>query len=483
MAHYFWVPNNLDIDDLLKDYLFTKIAGFHRDNLYYILHLINEIPANKKDIITGDGYVPLNAILLRKWVRDYGKYISCLIELGVIETDGRYILNAKSKGYRYSTLYRTKLKKVLVTDLTLIKKLNEWQVSNDYTKQEVPEGVDKAASSLSNIYLPISRWYKVGTIEIDVNAANAYNESVLANKMQDSYRSKWDKKYNHDGTYSLKDPYMQYVAGQRNIDNLSTGRYNLHSDDNVFRLHSAITNCKKELRQFITLQGQSVVAVDLSNCQPTLLTILLDIGFWNDTGHLKSSDIPNLNLQHIFNDKQHHTTLIKLLKNVQDNDIARDELDQLKDMVSSGRFYDTFCTLLKSKLGIEYDKDAIKPMVFTVLFTSNRFIGQPEAAAKRVFRDMFPNIYEVISCIKRKDPANLPTILQRIESYLMYQRIVPAIAFKMPNTPIISIHDSIATIKGKEGAIRTIMCKELAMCLGFTPHVKCEEWQSPKVAA
>lgn len=147
-------------------------------------------------------------------------------------------------------------------------------------------------------------------------------------------------------------------------------------------------------------------------------------------------------------------------------------------MVASGSFYDSFSTLLKEKLGVEYEKDAIKPMVFTVMFTHNKFIGQPEAAPKRVFKELFPNIYDIISCIKRNAPEHLPTILQRIESYLMYYRIVPAIAAKMPDMPLIPIHDSIATIKGNEDQIEAIMRQELTTCLGFAPHFKKEEWKA-----
>jgi hypothetical protein len=275
VAHYFWIPKNLDIDDLLTDYDFMKIAGFHRDNLYYILHLINEIPANNKDVITESGYVSLNSILLRKWVRDYSKYIACLVELRVIECDGHYVLNTKSKGYRYCEQYRTQLTRVLVTDLPLIKKLSDWQAGNDYANKNAPELANTSENPLDGVYAPISKWYKAGVIAIDVNAANTYNEKTLADKTRNSEKSNWDKKYKHEGTYKLKDPYLQYVAGHRNIDNLAKGYYNLHADDNVFRLHSAITNCKKELRQFITIQGQKVVAVDLSNSQPTLITDLL----------------------------------------------------------------------------------------------------------------------------------------------------------------------------------------------------------------
>ena len=487
MAHYFWIPQNLDVDALLIDYEFTEIPAFHRDNLYYILHLINEIPANNKDIVAEDGYVPLNAVLLRKWVRDYEKYIKCLLELSVIETDATYIMGVKSKGYRYCLKYRACLRKVLVTDTTLIKKLNEWQADNDYSKHaiKVAGKITDAAPNvpLSETYAPISKWFTPEVIQIDVGKAHAYNQQELARKIGNGDKSNWQKKYKHDGTYTLKDPYIQFIAGQRNIENIASGNYNLHADGNVHRLHSAITNCKKELRQFITLNGQQVTAVDLSSSQPTLLTILFNVGFWDDTGALKSSDIPYLDIQSIFINKQHRSTLIKLLKNVQDNDIARQELEQLKELVSSGTFYNSFRALLKSKLGVEYGDEAIKPMVFTVLFTNNRFIGQPEAAPKRVFRDLFPHIYEVISCIKRKDPAYLPTILQRIESYLMYYKITPAIALKMPDTPIIPIHDSIATTNGNQVDIEAVMCAELTACLGFVPHFKREEWRSEKVVA
>ncbi len=297
-------------------------------------------------------------------------------------------------------------------------------------------------------------------------------------------KSRWDKNYKSNGEYTLKDPYLQYIAGQRSIERIRAGQYNLHADTNVFRLHSVITNCKKELRNFITIDNKPVVAVDLSNSQPSLLLILLDLAFWDNTGAFNSSHIPYLNAQSIFKDKPHYNQLIMLLKKLQSNENGRVglEIEQYKSLVMSGHFYDQFRALLNDRLGGQYGSSVdIKSMVFSVLFSDNRFIGAEDAAPKRVFRDIFPQIYDVICCIKRGNPAILPITLQRIESYIMYYRICPTIALKCPDLAIIPIHDSIATVNEYGGFVEQIMREEFGRCLGFTPHFKKEYWTPDNV--
>jgi len=485
MKHFLWVPDNLDLDSLLQDYDFTDINGFHKDNLCYILHLINEIPSCNKDIITETGYVPLHSVIMRKWLYDYSRYINCLLEIGVLETDNVYILGEKAKGYRYAQRFRTGLKRMLVTDGTLIKKLTEWRSHKDYSLGASSSAVSELSILKDEVIVPamqyndVARWYNTETIEIDASSAHAYNRAIYEYKRLD--QSRWDKKPTSDGSHYLKDPYTQYIAGWRSIEKVKDGVYNLHADGNIYRLHSCITNCKKELRHFITIKGQLVRVTDLSNSQPTLLLILLNPDFWDGTGRFNYTNIPYLDINSIFSNTTHIPILIKLLKNLQHNESSKSELIRFREMVLSGRFYEDFATLIKSELGIEYSREDIKPLMFTVLFTSNRFISQPGSEPKQIFKRLFPSVYDILRRIKQRSANNLPILLQRIESYIMYYRICPAIALKTPDLPIIPIHDSIATIKGQEDVIEAVMKQQLAECLGAEPHLKFEDWDMQTV--
>jgi hypothetical protein len=130
-------------------------------------------------------------------------------------------------------------------------------------------------------------------------------------------------------------------------------------------------------------------------------------------------------------------------------------------------------------LGIKYeDRDEVKEVIFTVFFTANQFIGQPEAGLKRVFKNLFPTVYKIFSFIKKSDKTQLPKLLQCIESHIVLGRISKRIAEERPDLPIFTIHDSVITTVGNEGYVEAIMKEELTLCVGYEPKLKFEYWRN-----
>ena len=111
-----------------------------------------------------------------------------------------------------------------------------------------------------------------------------------------------------------------------------------------------------------------------------------------------------------------------------------------------------------------------------MMFTSNNFIGQKGAEAKRIFKKMFPVEYEIFASIKRKDKTNLPILLQKTESKLMFERVVPRIQMELPNTPVFTIHDSIVTTVGNEDFVAMVMQEELTNALGLKGKTDIKYW-------
>lgn len=324
-------------------------------------------------------------------------------------------------------------------------------------------------------YDAIKNWYETGLIRIDKPLATEYNETNHRYKIAD--KSRWDQRVERNGIV-FKNPTVQYNANFVNIDKIARGHFNPHHDFNIFRFHSALTNCKKELRHAITIDNKEVVAVDLSNSQPTLLTIMLQSNFWTGTKGFTALSIPYFNHLKAFK-PTNLSLLIKLCSIAESNEDSTlgKELVEYRKWVADGKFYHEFRRKVESvsQRSLSSISD-VKIMFFLVLFTDNRYIGQDEAAPKRAFRDCFPELYKLSNLIKSKDAANLPILLQRIESYIMYYRIMPRITVERPDLPIIPIHDSIATLRGEEGYIEQVMCEELEECLGFPPHFKHEIW-------
>lgn len=487
MRHHLYVPENLELDMILEQHEYIHIPAFHKDNLMYILNLIAELPSLYKDRVNEDGYVSINADLLRKWIgRNYLLYLNLLIEAGIIESDNHYQTGKKSIGYKYTSHYNVGVIKKLVTDATLHNKLDEYYLQNPFPReQEVANDSEISVGSVNiAVYEPANKWYRSGLIGIDHELANAYNAAMRDFKLQGDGRSRWDYEITSDGEVKYKNPMMQYRCAQISICKIVAGSYFQHYDDNIFRYHSVITQCKREIRNTITINGQPVIAIDLSNSQPTLLTLVLNHNFWTAAEGFKAADIPYLGIQDMFKTESQFALFIKMCRNAHNNENTRIEIQEFVRLVSTGEFYSAFRLRLQEKLGITIasDKD-VKPMLFTVLFTSNHFISHPAAAPKRVFQEWFPTVYDLTKRIKSKAPNNLPILLQRLESYIMFNRIVARIARERPDLPFIPIHDSIAAINGEEGYIEQVMSEELTACLGFTPHFKPDEWLPDKLLA
>jgi hypothetical protein len=150
-----------------------------------------------------------------------------------------------------------------------------------------------------------------------------------------------------------------------------------------------------------------------------------------------------------------------------------------KELVRSGQFYDHMSKLIQNECGTSFtDRKAAKTMLFQVLFTDNRFIGQAEAKPKRVFKSQFPGVYQLLNEIKKPGKSNLPILLQQIESHLVLKVITKRIARENPSLPLFTIHDSIITTTGNEEYVQRVVLEELGKVVGFAPQLRVERWTS-----
>ena len=147
------------------------------------------------------------------------------------------------------------------------------------------------------------------------------------------------------------------------------------------------------------------------------------------------------------------------------------------DLVQKGELYEYLEKAFIEELGILFaDRKAIKEAVFKVLYTSNHFIGQKDAKPKKIFKKLFPTVYEVFAYLKKKNKKLLPCLLQRIESFLILDVICKRISIEHPDIPIYTMHDGIATSSGNEKIIERIMKEELTKHIGIPPTLKFDYW-------
>jgi hypothetical protein len=443
-----YIPSNLDVERLLIDH--PPKEKLDRDALIHIIHLLTEIPANTKHRIDLNGFVPLNAAILQSRIHNYNVYLAYLIQNNIIETDNQYIPEEKSRGYRFTEKYRTFNKQEEITNYTLVKNIERHQATKIAPKK---------------VY-PVLRNYFNENLTLAYDSAKAFLDADLSASLLSG------------------DPgaYPKYNSAIMSIDRLKDHNYFFWVDDTCNRLHTNLTNIKSELRNFITYEGQTLVSVDLKNSQPYLSTILLTPEFYKQSSTTKSKfnyyqfentlPIPIFNKQHPI---EHPIMLVKNEDSLDNKGIS--DIQCFKEKVTEGMLYEYIAEELTNQ-GLEGFKDrkAVKEMMFSVLFSDNRFIGAPDAEPKRIFRDLYPAVYKVFSYLKSRNHKNLPILLQNIESSLILGSVAKRITFEEPYMPIFTIHDSIVCPVGKEEYVKEVIIEEAISKIGLPPKVKYEYW-------
>jgi hypothetical protein len=257
------------------------------------------------------------------------------------------------------------------------------------------------------------------------------------------------------------------------INKIADKKFYYNVDNNIGRFHSNLTNLNKELRNFITYKGQQLVNVDIKNSQPLLSTLLLDTEFYNPNSLCNITTIPGYKLLLSNTYYSYTSTTIMVVKTLKQS--YNQDINTYIEFVNSGSFYQKIFTLLYPDE--PFEKDKVKTMIFMIFFSNNRYMGQPEAEPKRRFKQMFPLTYEVFRILKLCDHTALSRILQRIESNLMIQNIVPRISREKPDLPIFTIHDSVVTTVGNENYVAAVIREEIKKDTGLDAKIGVEYWQ------
>jgi hypothetical protein len=325
---------------------------------------------------------------------------------------------------------------------------------------------EKTASenrATENAYSHLTKWFNP-LLKINVQAAKEKVENLFPEKtsgIRGKARGKpsdWARRYK--AVYS--------------IEKFERQDFYYNVDDNVGRFHSNLANIKRELRNFITYDGQKLVNVDIKNSQPLFSTLLLSRDFWRqDSSFMNIFDIPSAISLLSNSSHSHMIIIIMIVKSLERTDIQ--QFNYYTSMVASGEFYKHMSEILYPQA--PFVKQRMKEMIFTVFFSSNRFIGQPGAKDKRMFARYFPDIYRLFSIIKRNDHTALSHILQRIESQIIVQNASGRIAEENPRLPIFTIHDSIATTVGNEEYVKNVIQEEVFKLTGLNANVGYEFWE------
>jgi hypothetical protein len=459
---YWEIPSTVDVEAFLRKYPATFVARPKIDYFYSIIeHLSSGM--DEQDLDANAGFINMNAERMQKFNHNYKLYLDHLLKHRFIRTDMKYIPGSKSKAYLLDDYkkHQAKVARVPVTDFVIRKKkraeLEIGQKNNQKTEKR---------------HNHMTKWFN-SKLQIDADSAIKMIEEMYPEQTggirgtRKGKPSDWAKRYK--AIYA--------------INKFANKEFYYSVDDNVGRFHSNLTNIKREIRNFITYDGQKLVNVDIKNSQPLFSTLLLHKSFYqNQTLLLNFYSFPTflqLLLPPNSPSSSNHSSITTIIMLVESLKKLTDKgFGEYENYVNSGEFYKKLADAVYPS--IPFDKQNMKTMIFTILFSNNRFIGQPGAEAKKDFRSAFPNVYELFRLIKVKNHRALAHLLQRIESKIMIEEVASRIAKECPNLPFFTIHDSLATTIGNEQYVGKIIKEEASKLTGLSLLIGLEKWDTLK---
>ena len=405
---------------LIEDLIKPRIKGYSRDNLKEVISIV------ACHIRRGESSTPLKMIYIKKLVPQGDKYLSGLIDLGIIERSG--IASQKKHicyNYKFSAEYQSKYLSFPLNNASLIRRIEEAQET--FRKED--------AKSIRG-HSEQTKYLKQLTIE-------------------SNYKSFIESNYT-----SETDQYNSVLGSATRIINGDTCRCSI--DNTSGRFHSIITNMAKGLRPYLRIKGEPLTNLDVKNSQLYLSTIILT----------NPSKVSWMTENPVF------ALLLQTLKVSQKQDVIN--YIQLSVL---GQIYEYLMAEF-AKEGLILTRAETKRQVLRILFARNRMPkDEINRTCRQIFIKRFPTVHRIFSKVRGSEKGDkfqnfkrFAILLQRIESYLMLDIILKRIYKELPGTIAVTVHDSIMTgiLTNNIEAVRKIMIDELTFFVGFEPKIKNE---------
>jgi hypothetical protein len=446
------IPEKLDLDWLEEEARPEEhIKHYKRDKLAYILHLINYVRTNDKRLRYANQFVPLSTKLLQKQgIHNYKDYITLLEQAGVIEIYRSYVVGGKSMEYRLKDCYATGIVPYEIQDSTFARRLSIEFIKLQKGKRNYP-------------YL--KKWF---------NPKLEINSEVARNFLQEELRIKQAYPYLQDeDEEGIKDPSAQYNSACVNLIRFENKDYDFFTVDRFGRrFYSILTNTPGILRNALSYDGKQLISIDISNSQPFFSILLFRKAFWVEMSQKRN--FRKVISQILRNNKFNNLSI--MLETIEET-LGMPDVQRFTDLVCKGEFYKYFeQEYIKATGKCHRDKKELKSEMFLVLYSENGYIHKPGSEGKDLFKQLFPNVYNLFQIIKNGNRRLLPQLLQMIESDMILNEVCGCISRNYGIT-IFTIHDSIATTSEHVQLVKTAMCERISAKMGVIPPLKEETWE------
>ncbi|NNJ54656.1 MAG: hypothetical protein HKP14_00915 [Bacteroidia bacterium] len=277
----------------------------------------------------------------------------------------------------------------------------------------------------------------------------------------------------------------------QNINDIKESTYWYNKSTTNSRYNSTITNLPRIFKYHLKYDNQDLVQIDIKSSQIYILATILNKDFFKSNkkisiGRFKENLSENIDLvsAYMFSPLM-LGQFSKGLKFFQFIELIKKPLvDTLIDNVMFQNFHnapfnkDFYSHLYFMENGIEpspEQRSRIKNDIMYVLFQDKR--GHRKLVeGVRILRKYYPYVNKSIEYILGKiGKRDFALLLQRIESYLVLDCIVPRFHERYPEAPIFTIHDSVITTMPFVEGLREIMHNTLFETTGIEPGLSVEE--------
>lgn len=427
---------------LVYDFLPDLPAGLKKDKILYVLAEIFSPSAEQLE-----HHDEMKKIYAHEWKatigNNYTDYINYLTnDYEVIDVCRHY--EPKKYPMKYAIKDGWDINPVIVDiqDLILCRKLNNRITAPEYHNNPT-----------------LDRWIYDNKLTIAEDALPKFYPTMTYKSSQDDI-SPLGKI--HDINTILKFE-NGWVTGKRDH---TSGRY-----------HSTVSLASKRIRSYIRYNGNPLVEIDITSCQPFLSLVLFEDWFYENNAKLNLTKL--ISLKHLStqssNQIKHNNSLYKITKTLLPSDYH--DIKVYRESILSGQVYEWLMDLMKQKAGWDINREEAKKAFCYTIYSGESESVPPWAKreiklynnVKKILIHAVPGVFRIINSYKKCGNEVLPIILQRIESYIIIDRAAKCIP---NNVPFFTIHDSILTLPEHVQMVKEIIEDEFLLATGIKPSIK-----------
>jgi hypothetical protein len=472
------LPSNFYADEILKPLRLRKdLHGNLKASMCYILDSYINMLQNRiwRDFYDEYGGLPLQAEILNKLIgKNYCKAINILIKNGIITRTRSYQEGKLAKLISLTSEYNSSEFKTrtLSKDSSIYNRLLEYKIKKQNQNKE----------ALSKIHY-ITKWFDPQRLKLNKELSHTLIEFYQL-KLNGMISSKIPKgrsiqeinsRINHRAN-NMIDTYNTVITGEMRLK--KTGKDN--------RLHSVVSSTKKELRMLYNYDKKKLGSVDLKASQPYLINVLLNTENWKKEGIISKAfpELYSFIQTSRYKESLSYFLMFGTFPGFSGYSMVKKPMFNQFDWASDFYLYLVNLAKAEGKGDIFPDRATTKKKMMVMLFNDKPYMDKDKSFL--LLKKWFPFEVEMIMFLKKisreaqikssslKGFNILPVLLQRLESYLVLEKVCLRITEELPLAPIIPVHDSIMTTEENLIEVANIFKKEMQKEIGIEPGLSVD---------